>query len=147
MKNPLMWLSILSDEQSMKIISCTSTGPLTVSEISKACSMPLAACYRKVEIMKKDGILEEEKDRVRTGGKPSKRICSSIKRFDILYAEAGIIMELERRTGKVEVIHLNILTDAVKTTDEKVFITMNRKGRKGHEEEEHARIANIPSHV
>lgn len=142
MNGPQVWLDLIGDEQYLKILSCTGEEAVTVQSIHDLTGIPVAACYRKVDTLVKKGLLVFEDRKVHSGGKPSRLVRSTVKRFDLYFGEGGMIIELERKDGRIEVVHLDILTEATKRSEESLILK-DRTGDKPIEESEDQRGSSL----
>jgi DNA-binding transcriptional ArsR family regulator len=61
-------LSALDDADGRAILEATDEEPLTASEISDACDLPLSTAYRKIDLLTEAGLLSE-RTRLRNSGK------------------------------------------------------------------------------
>jgi DNA-binding transcriptional ArsR family regulator len=61
-------LTALDDADGRAILEATDEEPLTASEISDACDLPLSTAYRKIDLLTEAGLLSE-RTRLRNSGK------------------------------------------------------------------------------
>jgi hypothetical protein len=78
MKGLPSFLRVLLDGMNVKILEATSEDFLTVKEISEAIGLPERACYRRVRVLLKEGLLCPRPDESENRGRPSNRYKSTL---------------------------------------------------------------------
>jgi len=54
---------LLADDYSQKILVSTYTSPMSAQRLSKACQIPIAACYRRIHELEQVGLLSVEREK------------------------------------------------------------------------------------
>jgi len=60
---------MMLDQHSSRILSLTEKQALNAAELSEALNIPIAACYRRIRMLKNAGMLKEVDRVLSTGGK------------------------------------------------------------------------------
>jgi len=58
--NPLLASKILADEYNLKILTACHQRPLSAQWLAIEYDIPIAACYRKISLLEKVGLLEKD---------------------------------------------------------------------------------------
>ncbi len=93
---------IITDEYSAKILVCTLRRPRTALEISRDYGIPIAACYRRIRMLEKLGLLRCVERRLTSEGKRI-AVYSSMLKGAYIYLENGVLKaRFELMDGKAE---------------------------------------------
>lgn len=95
---------LMLDEYSSQILSLTAPKPMNALELSDALGIPIAACYRRIRVLKEAGILREEGKVESLGGKMVSVYRSSVDKAEVVLQD-----------GRLKVF---IDADGQKTSDE-----------------------------
>jgi predicted DNA-binding ArsR family transcriptional regulator len=88
------------DDDCRAILTATTDGALTASEISDACDLPLSTAYRKLDQLTEAGLLEE-RTRVRASGSHASEYALSIDELVIsLDGDTGLELQVSQREGQ-----------------------------------------------
>ncbi|TFG69713.1 MAG: ArsR family transcriptional regulator, partial [Methanomassiliicoccus sp.] len=58
--NAMDSFKLMLDEHSSEILSMTEVQAMNATEISEALGIPIAACYRRIRLLKQAGMIREE---------------------------------------------------------------------------------------
>lgn len=98
---------LLLDEYSSRIVELTQPRALNAVDLSGMLGIPIAACYRRIRVLKDAGILKEEGRAVSVGGKLVATYRSSVDTAEVLLKD-----------GRLRVL---ISADGRRTSDEVVL--------------------------
>jgi len=97
---------LLLDEYSSKILELTSSTPLNAVELSEALQVPIAACYRRIRVLKDAGMLKEEGRVVSIGGKLVATYRSSVQSAEVVLQDGrlkvNIVANGEASSGELD---------------------------------------------
>ena len=90
-------LSALDDEDGRAILEAADDEPLSASEISEACDLPLSTAYRKIDLLTEAGLLSEQ-TRLRNSGKHTSEYERAVDDVVVsMDAEDGIEVRVSHR--------------------------------------------------
>lgn len=92
---------VLGDVYSNTILRSTHYKPKTALEISEKCSIPIAACYRRIKILENMGLLHKEERLLTQRGKRIWSYLSNVHQFEIFYRDGKLVAKCELRNGYV----------------------------------------------
>jgi DNA-binding transcriptional ArsR family regulator len=75
-------LDVLADGDCREILDTTGSEPMTASEISDQCGIPLSTTYRKLERLTDENLLEE-RTRIQTAGKHARQYERTVEELHI----------------------------------------------------------------
>lgn len=81
---------LLLDEYSSQILELTGAGPLNATELSDALGIPIAACYRRIRVLRDAGLLREEGRAVSIGGKLVARYRNAVDKAEVLLQDGRL---------------------------------------------------------
>ncbi len=97
-------LEILSDKYSLKIVQSLSVDPSTIPQLSRKLDIPMAACYRRVNTLLNEGLIQEDGVNPRTRRK-SVIYSTNIFKLDISFGSGKLFIityfKDNTRLGKV----------------------------------------------
>ena len=97
-------LEILSDKYSLQIVQSLSVEPSTIPQLSRKLNIPMAACYRRVNTLLKEGLIQEDEVNPRVRRK-SIIYCTNIFKLDISFGSGKLFVithfKDDTRIGKV----------------------------------------------
>ena len=100
--NPMEASRIITDKYVAKILITTYKKPKSALELSHRFGIPIAACYRRIHLLEKLGLLTCV-DRVPTQkGKRVKIYLSQLKKAYIFFEKGKLRARFELKTGVVE---------------------------------------------
>ncbi|MWV38589.1 helix-turn-helix domain-containing protein [Natrialba sp. INN-245] len=98
-------LAALEDNACRAILEATSNEPLTATELSERCEIPMSTAYRKVEMLT-DADLVEERVRINTSGKHATEYRPCFDDVIVSVAESGSVeIELTKPAAESESPH------------------------------------------
>ncbi len=89
---------ILTDNYAIKILAATSKDEKSAIQLSQELEVPIAACYRRLHMLEKAGLINAE-ERVTPKGKKMKYYTSNIKRAHIKIEDNSLVVELMFSNG------------------------------------------------
>jgi predicted transcriptional regulator len=93
---------LLTEEYSAKILLATMGKPRSAFELSDNLSIPIAACYRKINILETAGLLFCSERRLTQAGKRVSMYKSRVKNAQIIFERNKIRAKLEMIDGTTE---------------------------------------------
>ena len=93
---------ILADEYSAKILVATYKKPKGALELSRRFGIPIAACYRRIHLLEKFGLLMCVDKVLTQKGKRIKMYLSQLKNAYIFFEKGKLRVRFELKTGTVE---------------------------------------------
>lgn len=81
-------LGVLDDADCRAILAATSDDALTAKEVSETCDLPLSTAYRKLALLAKTGLLEEQ-TRIRRTGKHASEYSRLVEDVVISFDSRG----------------------------------------------------------
>ncbi len=85
-------LEILSDKYSLQIVQSLSTEPSTIPQLGRKLNIPMAACYRRVNTLLNQGLIQEE------------GVNSRTKRKSVIYSTNIFKLDISFGSGKLFII-------------------------------------------
>lgn len=93
---------LLTEEYSAKILLATMGKPRSAFELSDNLSIPIAACYRKINILEAAGLLFCSERKLTQAGKRISMYKSRVKNAQIMFERNKIRAKLEMIDGTIE---------------------------------------------
>ncbi len=81
---------LLLDEYSSRILQLTSPKALNAIELSDTLGIPIAACYRRIRVLKDAGMLDEESKVVSVGGKMVATYRSAVESAQVMLQDGRL---------------------------------------------------------
>jgi DNA-binding Lrp family transcriptional regulator len=81
---------LMLDEYSSQILGLTAPKPMNALELSDALGIPIAACYRRIRVLKEAGILREEGKVESLGGKMVSVYRSSVDKAEVVLQDGRL---------------------------------------------------------
>ncbi|UCE72983.1 MAG: helix-turn-helix transcriptional regulator [Methanomassiliicoccales archaeon] len=100
--NPIEASKIITDEYSAKILVATYKRPKSALELSHRFGIPIAACYRRIHLLEKVGLLTCVDKVLTQKGKRIKIYLSQLKNAYIFFEKGKLRVRFELKTGTVE---------------------------------------------
>lgn len=85
-------LEILSDKYSLQIVQSLSVEPSTIPQLSRKLEIPMAACYRRVNTLLNEGLIQED------------GVNSRARRRSVLYSTNISKLDISFGSGKLFII-------------------------------------------
>lgn len=90
---------IVGDEYTLKILADTYIVPKSVQEISVKHSIPIAACYRRVQLLEKIGLLKCVDRKLTIKGKRVKVYQSCVRNISLRFENGKLHIKLDMTTS------------------------------------------------
>ena len=100
--NPLEASKIITDEYSAKILIATYKKPKSALELSRRFGVPITACYRRIHLLEKAGLLVCVDKILTKKGKRMNIYLSQLKNAYIFFEGGRLKVRFELKTGRVE---------------------------------------------
>jgi predicted transcriptional regulator len=81
---------LMLDEYSSQILQLTAPQAMNAIELSDALGIPIAACYRRIRVLRDAGILKEEGRAVSIGGKLVATYRSSVDSAEVMLEDGRL---------------------------------------------------------
>ncbi len=81
---------LMLDEHSSRILELTGPRPMNALELSDALGIPMAACYRRIRVLKNAGMLHEDGKAVSIGGKHVATYRSSVNSAQVCLTDGRL---------------------------------------------------------
>jgi len=107
MSTDLMAVDVLSDECMLKILHLSSESPMSLSDLSTTCGITGAACFRRLNDLKRMGLLKELKI---SKGSQDRVYTSNVKKIEIQFRDGLLYGEVEWKKGTKEMDCLDPLS-------------------------------------
>jgi len=88
--DPFDKFRLMLDEYSAQILSLTAPKPMNALELSDALGIPIAACYRRIRVLKEAGILREDGKVESMGGKMVSIYRSSVDKAEVVLQDGRL---------------------------------------------------------
>ncbi|MEW5937874.1 MAG: ArsR family transcriptional regulator [Candidatus Thermoplasmatota archaeon] len=98
--NPIEASRIIADEYSTKILIATHLRPKNAVELSQNLSIPIAACYRRINTLEKLGLLVCVGRSLTQKGKRIRNYLSQLKDASIFLEEGQLKVRFNMKTGR-----------------------------------------------
>ncbi|MGA1819953.1 MAG: winged helix-turn-helix domain-containing protein [Thermoplasmatota archaeon] len=94
-------LDVLSDESMLRILHLSSGTPMSLADLSIACGITGAACYRRISDLKRLGLLHEvDEEKCREDAPHLYR--SEVRKIELQFRDGHIYTVIEGGGGKLE---------------------------------------------
>jgi predicted transcriptional regulator len=92
--DPFDMFSLVLDRHTSKILDLTSERPFYAAELSELLNIPLAACYRRIRMLKAAGLIREETKVQSEGGKSVSAYKSTIESAEIILRDGRLSIQM-----------------------------------------------------
>ncbi|MFP4171190.1 MAG: ArsR family transcriptional regulator [Methanomassiliicoccales archaeon] len=99
---------LLTEEYSAKILLATMGKPKSAAELSENLGIPIAACYRKIKLLDKAGLIYCAERRLTRAGKRVSVYKSNVRNAQIIFERGRIKARLEMVDGTTEDYNYNL---------------------------------------
>jgi len=99
---------LLTEEYSAKILLATMSRPRSALELSEKLGIPIAACYRKIKLLEKGGLIYCHERRLTRAGKRVSVFRSRVRNAQIIFEKGNIRARLEMVDGTTEDYNYNL---------------------------------------
>lgn len=100
--DPIEASKIITDEYCAKILIATYKKPKSAVELSQRFSIPITACYRRIHLLEKAGLLVCVDKVLTRKGKRMKIYLSQLKNAYIFFEKGKLKVRFELKSGAVE---------------------------------------------
>lgn len=102
---------LMLDEHASKILTLTEERAMNAAELSDALGIPMAACYRRIRMLRNAGMLREVDKAVSAGGKSVSLYRSSVESAEVMLTDGRLMVKI-RANGKDSSDSVNLNEDA-----------------------------------
>ncbi|UCE80833.1 MAG: winged helix-turn-helix transcriptional regulator [Methanobacteriota archaeon] len=92
--DPFKMFSLVLDKHTSKILDLTSESPLNATELSRIIGIPLAACYRRIRMLREAGLIREDIKTLSEGGKSVSSYRSTIESAKVVLREGRLSINM-----------------------------------------------------
>ena len=100
--NPIEASRMITDEHSVKILIATYKKPKSAVELSRRFGIPITACYRRIHLLEKAGLLVCVDKVLTQKGRRMNIYLSQLKNAYIFFEKGKLRVRFELKTGGVE---------------------------------------------
>jgi len=103
--DPFDMFNLVLDKHTSRILDLTSDRPLNAGELSELIGIPLAACYRRIRVLKGAGLLKEDSKVQSEGGKSVSAYKSTMDCAEVVLEDGRlrIQMSVEGKNAQDEI--------------------------------------------
>ena len=103
--DPFDMFNLVLDKHTSRILDLTSDRPLNAGELSELVGIPLAACYRRIRVLKGAGLLKEDSKVQSEGGKSVSAYKSTMDCAEVVLEDGRlrIQMSVEGKNAQDEI--------------------------------------------
>lgn len=94
-----LYSQLLTDEYAAKILTALMRRPRSAQELSAEHAIPIAACYRRIRLLEKYGLIQCTQRKLSQQGKRISYYISLVKSAYIFFEEGKLRVRLELTTG------------------------------------------------
>jgi len=94
-QDPFSTFRMMIDEYSSQILELTAQKPMNACELSETLRIPIAACYRRIRMLREAGILAEDGKTVSVGGKSVATYRSAIGSAQVVLQDGRLKVVIE----------------------------------------------------
>jgi predicted transcriptional regulator len=85
---------LMLDEYASKILTLTGERAMNATELSDALGIPMAACYRRIRMLKGAGMLREDNKAVSAGGKSVSLYRSTVESAEVVLTDGRLQVKI-----------------------------------------------------
>lgn len=85
---------LMLDQYASRILALTSERAMNATELSDALGIPMAACYRRIRMLKGAGMLREEDKAVSAGGKSVSLYRSTVESAEVVLTDGRLQVKI-----------------------------------------------------
>ncbi len=103
--DPFDMFNLVLDKHTSRILDLTSDRPFNAGELSELVGIPLAACYRRIRVLKGAGLLKEDSKVQSEGGKSVSAYKSTMDSAEVVLEDGRlrIQMSVEGKNAQDEI--------------------------------------------
>ncbi len=103
--DPFDMFNLVLDKHTSRILDLTSDRPFNAGELSELVGIPLAACYRRIRVLKGAGLLKEDSKVQSEGGKSVSAYRSTVDSAEVVLQDGRlrIQMSVEGKNAEDEI--------------------------------------------
>ncbi len=96
---PFIYSQLLTDEYAARILTAIMRVPRSAQELSASYGIPIAACYRRIKMLEKYGLIECRERKLSQQGKRINYYISSVKNAYIFFEGGKLTVRLDLVSG------------------------------------------------
>lgn len=102
---------LMLDEHASMILTLTEERAMNAADLSEALGIPMAACYRRIRLLKGAGMLREEDKAVSVGGKSVSLYRSTVESAEVVLTDGRLMVKI-RANGQDSCDSVNLGEEA-----------------------------------
>jgi predicted transcriptional regulator len=96
---PFIYSQLLTDEYAARILTAIMKVPKSAQELSAVYGIPIAACYRRIKLLEKYGLIECRERRLSQQGKRINYYISVVRNAYIFFEDGRLRVRLDLVSG------------------------------------------------
>ncbi|MBX8636284.1 MAG: winged helix-turn-helix domain-containing protein [Thermoplasmata archaeon] len=96
---PFIYSQLLTDEYAARILTAIMRVPRSAQQLSAAYGIPIAACYRRIKMLEKYGLIECKERKLTQQGKRINYYISAVKNAYIFFEGGRLRVRLDLVSG------------------------------------------------
>jgi predicted transcriptional regulator len=92
--DPFDMFNLVLDKHTSRILDLTSDRPFNAGELSELVGIPLAACYRRIRMLKGAGLLKEDSKVQSEGGKSVSAYRSTMDSVEVVLEDGRLRIQM-----------------------------------------------------
>lgn len=96
---PFIYSQLLTDEYAAKILTAIMKTPRSAQQLSDAYGIPIAACYRRIKLLERYGLIACKERRLSQQGKRINYYLSMVKNAYIFFEDGRLRVKLDLVSG------------------------------------------------
>ncbi|MBX8632363.1 MAG: winged helix-turn-helix domain-containing protein [Thermoplasmata archaeon] len=96
---PFIYSQLLTDEYAARILTAVMKVPRSAQQLSASYGIPIAACYRRIRLLEKYGLIECRERRLSQQGKRISYYISTVKNAYIFFEGGRLRVRLDLVSG------------------------------------------------
>ena len=85
---------LMLDPYASKILTLTGDRAMNATDLSAALGIPMAACYRRIRMLKSAGMLREDTKAVSAGGKSVSLYRSTVESAEVMLRDGRLMVKI-----------------------------------------------------
>ena len=91
---PFEMFDLVLDKHTSKLLDLTSDRPCNAAELSVEIGIPIAACYRRIRMLKEAGLLREDSKVVSDNGKSVSAYVSTVQSAEVALQDGRLTINM-----------------------------------------------------
>ena len=108
---PFEMFDLVLDKHTSKLLDLTSERPYNAAELSVEIGIPIAACYRRIRMLKEAGLIREDSKVVSDNGKSVSAYVSAVDSAEVVLRDGRLTINMTV-DGESAEDEIDLLTEA-----------------------------------